>query len=115
MSEHIPGPWRLQNIHGEDPEVIGSGYHKVKHTCLCGGHKEYRSSLVCKLEPQSSDTIRATARLICQAPTMLALIRELRDVIEAYCMGTAECYLYTCAMEDIDALIAKIEGGEDVG
>ena len=92
MSEHIPGPWMAVS-HDDRITIINNA--PIPH-----------NQHVCTIQPayeMSYETKLATARLICEAPTMLELLQNpmLIEVLR----GT-----FPDIAEDIDRVITKIEG-----
>jgi hypothetical protein len=88
--KHTPGPWRL----------------KIKRDSFDGctrGHIYGKGNATSFLSiPMENDTSRATARLIVEAPAMLATLRSIRAIVAE---GSS-------VWEFADKMIKRVEGGE---
>lgn len=105
MSKHTPGPWIFENRDGDHPlnDQNGWGCHglwAVNGGFILGDGAGWDSGYQ---GPNEAD-----ARLIAAAPDMLELLQSIRAVMpRTACAGcTVDNYA-----EDIDALLAKIDGG----
>lgn len=92
MSKHTPGPWTACN---------NNGYSIWRITSV--------SRTVAEVVGDSAET-EANAHLIAVAPEMLELLRDVRRyVADANLRGDGYAEI---DLKAIDALLAKIEGGE---
>ena len=91
MSEHTPGPWRVEQdttlIWGkcdpEDRSTFGMGYPIAEARVMFGHGSPFCRSA-------RHDEAEANARLIAAAPDMLAVLKKVRETDDAYDIGFSE-------------------------
>lgn len=114
MSEHTPGPWHTERENAEDG---GPAMWRV-----FGSDDAYEAT-ICELWSGEHDN-RANARLIAQAPAMLAQLMEAEDIIKesqaAICslVCDGEHHIKDCDglrawLETNAKVLAKVGGRDD--
>jgi hypothetical protein len=99
MSKHTPGPWTACDNNG----------YSIWRVTSFGYRANSASRTVAEVVGDSAET-EANARLIAAAPETLELLRDVRRyVADANLRGEGYAEI---DLKAIDALLAKIEGGE---
>lgn len=106
MSEHTPGPWKLDREHSRQDADLTTG---------AGWFMALDSGLDASCDQDSWDEFWANARLIAAAPDTLAELKRLRQVVLEFSMYAAggDCPApgdIDVRLDQTDSVIAKADG-----
>ena len=99
MTQHTPGPWRVDPDHCRDVQTADGAIE----ICLAEGGEPYGKNLF-SVPPM--EEAHANARLIAAAPDLIAVLKELQDSASYW----SEYDVPIGIVDRINAAIAKARG-----
>jgi hypothetical protein len=88
VSGHTPGPWRTDNLVGGYVHAKPTAAHAAKYP----KNKWVQVSHVCTFAECSREESEANLRLIAAAPDLLAALKDAREWLREYGVGSANLF-----------------------
>ena len=106
MTQHTPGPWRVDPDHCRDVQTADGAIE----ICLAEGGEPYGKNL---FSVPSMEEAHANARLIAAAPELLFELKKCASLLKTACSEIDDLTgkaVITQRLESVTALIAKATG-----